>query len=601
MPVGAAKIGQKSHRHEDCVWKDEIVKEAFLIKSTLKLKKYLEIREKNTIFAPNKACNKNMSQLLKSFLVLCATIISFASCNKHILDIPVLPDQDIVVMYENDVHCATEGYAKFAALRSEYEAQTPYVTTVSAGDFVQGGVMGTLTNGEGVTKIMNNVGYDIVTPGNHEFDYGMEQMYHLLNDCLDATVVCANFCHYPSMEVVFRPYTIKEYGKVKVAYIGLTTAKTLTSTSPSNFQDAGGNRIYDFMDDRLEEQTTRMVETARSEGATYVVLITHLGDGVVPGCKNALDIIHKTQGIDVVLDGHYHSVINDSLVANGEGKMVHYTSTGTKFQHMGVLTIGKTGNISTRLVKTATYDKTDAGVQAFVDEVNDEVSAIGDYVIGHTDFDLSVNDADGKRIVRNQESALANFVADSYMDLFDTDVALINGGGLRESLKAGDITYNNLLAVTPFSNTMCSATITGQQLLDGLEHSYYLLPNESGSFIHVGGMRLSIDISVQAEFVKEDGLFVAVAEGSPRRVSDLEIYNKATGQYEPVDPSRTYTVASSNFILRELGCSGAFRYAKPDVDLGITDVEATVMYLRDKLRGSIPSNYSSPEGRIVIH
>ncbi len=536
-------------------------------------------------------------------IALAISAMTFTSCNDSVGDTetPILPHQDIVVMYENDVHCATEGYAKFAALRSEYKAQTPYVTTVSAGDFAQGGIIGTLTNGEGVTKIMNKVGYDIVTPGNHEFDYGLKQMFHLLNDCLDATVVCANFCYYPSMELVFKPYTIKEYGPVKVAYIGLTTANTLTSTAPSNFQDAEGKRIYDFMNNQLATQTNQTVQKARSEGADYVVLIAHLGDGPVPDCKNALDIIHATQGIDAVLDGHYHTVIRDSLVANAAGEMVHYTSTGTKFQNMGVLTIDKTGSISTHLVETATYDKADAEVQAFVDKINDEVLAAGNYVIGHSDFDLSANDAEGKRIVRNQESALANFFVDSYMDLFGTDVAMVNGGGLRTGLKAGDITYNNILAVTPFGNTMCSGTITGQQLLDGLECSYSLLPYESGSFIHVGGMRLTIDLSVQPQLIKDaNGLFVAVAEGSPRRVSNLEIYNKQTGQYEPMVPSHTYTVASSNYILRELGCSGAFRYAKPAEDLGITDVEATIKYLRDKLQGIIPSNYSSTEGRIVI-
>lgn len=514
--------------------------------------------------------------------------------------IPNLPNQNIVVMYENDVHCATDGYAKFASLRSEYKAQTPYVTTVSAGDFVQGEIIGTLTKGEDLIKIMNKVGYDIVTPGNHEFDYGVDQMYHLLNDCLDATVVCANFCHYPSMETVFKRYTIKDYGTTKVAYIGLTTAKTMTSTPASNYQDAEGNLIYDFMNDQLEAYTNRLVEEARSEGATYVVLIAHLGDGIVPNCKNALDVIHKTKGIDVVLDGHYHTVINDSLVANAEGKMIHYTSTGTKFQNMGVLTIDATGNICTRLVETATYNKKNAEIQAFVDKINEEASAAGNYVIGHTDFDLSINDADGNRMVRNQENVLGNFVADSYKEIFDTDVAMINGGCLRESLKSGDITFNNILAATPFNNAMCSGTITGQQLLDGLEYSYSLLPYESGSFVHISGMRLSIDLSVETKFVKEGGLFVAVAPDSPRRVSNLEIYNKATGLYEPMDPSRTYTVASSSFILRELGCGGAFRYANPDADLGVTDVETTVKYLRDELKGIVPSRYSSTEGRIVI-
>ena len=543
-----------------------------------------------------------MKSLIKFILLIGTVAMLFGSCTNDDIQIdpvPSEPQHNIVVMYENDVHCGVDGYAKFAALRSEFQAQTPYVTTVSAGDFVQGGDVGSMTTGAGIIDIMNYVGYDFVTLGNHEFDYGLERMTYLL-DKLNATVVDANYCHLPSKELIYKPYYIKEYGNVKVAYMGLTTPSTLTSTSPLKFMDENGNRVYDFMRDELDEQTNRMAAQARSEGADYVVLLSHMGDIKGLNYETSIELIGHTKGIDVVLDGHSHSVIHDSLIANAEGKMVHLTSTGTKFQTLGVLTIDTLGYISTKLYDTEKYDKVDEGVKQYVDKVRTEASAAGNVVIGHTDFTLSIFDTDGKRIVRQQECGIANFVADSYREMFDTDVAVVNGGGVRVDIKAGDITYNDIFNVTPFGNLLCSGTITGQQLLDALESCYSVLPNESGDFAHISGMRLKIDTSVKAELVIEDGIFVEVAEGSPRRVSDLEILNRATGQYEPVDPSRTYTIAGNNYMLRDMGNDGAFRYTQCDPDLGVTDAEVTVQYFRDKLQGAMPERYTAPEGRISI-
>lgn len=543
-----------------------------------------------------------MKSLIKFILLIGTVAMLFGSCTNDDIQIdpvPSEPQHNIVVMYENDVHCGVDGYAKFAALRSEFQAQTPYVTTVSAGDFVQGGDVGSMTTGAGIIDIMNYVGYDFVTLGNHEFDYGLERMTYLL-DKLNATVVDANYCHLPSKELIYKPYVIKEYGNVKVAYMGLTTPSTLTSTSPLKFLDENGNRVYDFMRDELDEQTNRMAAQARSEGADYVVLLSHMGDIKGLNYETSIELIEHTKGIDVVLDGHSHSVIQNRLIANAEGKMVHLTSTGTKFQTLGVLTIDTLGYISTKLYDTEKYDKVDEGVKQYVDKVRTEASAAGNVVIGHTDYTLSIFDTDGKRIVRRQECGIANFVADSYREMFDTDVAVVNGGGVRVDIKAGDITYNDIFNVTPFGNLLCSGTITGQQLLDALESCYSVLPNESGDFAHISGMRLKIDTSVKAELVIEDGIFVEVAEGSPRRVSDLEILNRTTGQYEPVDPSRTYTIAGNNYMLRDMGNDGAFRYTQCDPDLGVTDAEVTVQYFRDKLQGAMPERYTAPEGRISI-
>ena len=533
----------------------------------------------------------------------CVLALFLGSCADNIesnIDlVPTEPLHNIVVMYENDVHCGVEGYAKFAALRSEFQAQTPYVTTVSSGDFVQGGDVGSMTSGEGIIDIMNKMGYDFVTLGNHEFDYGLERMTYLL-DKLSATVVDANYCYASSKQLIYEPYAIKEYGNVKVAYIGLSTPSTLTSTSPLKFMDGNGNWKYGFMNDELDEQTNRMAEKARSEGASYVVLLSHLGDKKIQSYDSSIDIIKRTRGIDVVLDGHTHSIINDTLIANADGKMVHLTSTGTKFQNMGVLTIDMQGNISTKLYATESYGKLDQDIWQYVEKVREDATAAGNVVIGSTDFKLSIYDADGKRLVRTQECNIANFVVDSYREVFGTDIAILNGGGVRSDIESGEITYNNIFNVTPFGNQLSSGTITGQQLLDGLEVCYSLLPAESGGFSHVSGMRLTIDTSVKAEIIDDNGVFVALAEGSPRRVSNLEILNRATGNYEPVDPSRTYTIASNSYQLRDMGCNGAYRYTVCDPDLGVTDAEVTVQYFRDKLKGVMPARYAATEGRITI-
>lgn len=533
----------------------------------------------------------------------CSLALLLGSCSNDIdpiIDpIPAKPQHNIVVMYENDVHCGIDGYAKFAALRSDFLAQTPYVTTVSSGDFIQGSDVGSMTTGEGIIDIMNKVEYDFVTIGNHEFDYGLERMSYLLH-MLTATVVNANYCYVPSKQLIYEPYAIKEYGNVKVAYLGLITPSTKTSTSPMKFMDENGNWKYGFMGDELDEQTNLMVEKARSEGANYVVLLSHLGDTKISTYENSIELIKKTRGIDVVLDGHSHSIINDTLIANADGKMVHLTSTGTKFQNMGVMTIDTLGNISTKLYDTELYDKENPDVKQYVEKIKDDATAAGNVVIGTTDFKLSVYDDDGMRIVRKQECGLANFIVDSYREMFGTDIAVLNSGGVRADIEAGEITYNSIFNVTPFGNQLCSGTITGQQLLDAFELCYSLLPGENPNFAQISGMRLTIDTSVNAELIMDNGLFVAVAEGSPRRISNLEILNRTTGNYEPVDPSHTYTIAGSSYQLRDLGNNGAYRFTKCDPDIGVTDAEVTVQYFRDKLKGVMPAQYAAPEGRITI-
>lgn len=535
------------------------------------------------------------------FLIAIGLAFCFISCeanttNNKTIDIPTTP---IIVIYENDVHCAVEGYAKLVGLREQYRLSTPYITTVSCGDFSQGDVVGSVSKGENIVEIMNKVNYDVVTLGNHEFDYGMDQMFRLASN-LEATIVNANFRDLRTNELLFSPYHIISYGDVDIAYMGLTTTTTVTSVSPKTFQDNEGNFIYDFFYDDFYVNAQKHIDAARKSGADYLVLLSHLGDMNKGEHVNSIELIKRTKGIDVVLDAHDHHVIPDTLINNLIGNPVLLTSTGTKFENVGVLTLSTEGYFSSKLVSTQVNDAiVDEEIQIFVEDVKQKALADGMHVIGFSEVDLSIYDEFGNRIVRNQETNIGNFCADALRKVINADVAMVNGGGIRADLLKGEITYNDLLSVFPFNNTICTATITGQQLLDALELSVFNLPEENGNFMQVSGMKFEVDLSVPTSIVlDENSLFLHV--GKTRRVRNLYIFDVESGKYEPIDLNRIYTLASFDFQIKNLGSMGIFRYATLKEDNLGQDAEVLASYIELFLAGKIGNEYKYLEDRIVI-
>ena len=513
--------------------------------------------------------------------------------------LPVMPDAPITIVYENDVHCAVEGYARLVAVRDSVKRETPYVATVSCGDFVQGGLVGSLSQGEYIVDIMNRADYDVVVPGNHEFDYGMEQL-HRLTERLSATVVCANLRDLRTERPVFAPYHIIRYGQTDVAFVGLLTTSTLTSTSPLTYQDSTGRVVYTFMKEQFYTEAQRQVDAARAEGADYVVVLAHLGDIPEDDHPTSLALIAGTRGIDAVLDGHSHSTIADTVVCNKEGRPVHLSSTGTELEHIGLLTIGTDGSIATRLLP-AEGRQGDAQMQAYVAELEKKASESGLHVVARNTVTLIAIDEEGNRLVRLKEMPLGNLCADAFCHVLGTDVALINGGGIRTDMPMGEVTYNDLLAIFPFGNTACTATLSGQQLADALEVAVRLLPVENGSFMQVSGMRFSVDPQVPSPVtLDDDGLFTHIPPTAPRRVSHIYIRNRESGEYLPLDPERIYTLASFDFVLKELGCDGILRHATIVKDnLGL-DAEILATYIGQYLGGTIGEPYDKTEGRISI-
>ena len=273
----------------------------------------------------------------------------------------------IVILYDNDVHCAVDGYPKLVALRDAMLDSIEFVTTVSCGDFSSGGVIAASSEGELVVDIMNKVGYDVVTLGNHELDYGMEQFFSLA-DALNAKVVCANLKNVQTNEYPFPAYHIVNYGDVDVAYLGFTTTSSGTVMS---LCDENANPLYSFMRDEFYDNAQMFIDEARSRGAEYVVALSHLGDtkqiGDIP---NSTSLINKTNGLDAVIDGHDHHVIEQRWVMNKDGEPVLLTSSGVSFENIGVLRIAPDGSLSSRVINIKSDTSlVDVPTRQFVDSI----------------------------------------------------------------------------------------------------------------------------------------------------------------------------------------------------------------------------------------
>jgi 2',3'-cyclic-nucleotide 2'-phosphodiesterase (5'-nucleotidase family) len=530
-------------------------------------------------------------------LFFVATIL--CSCSNHHERVRDLPTQPIVILYDNDVHCAVDGYAKLVALREQLNNEGNYTTTVSCGDFVSGDIVGTVTKGEAIVNIMNRTGYDVITLGNHEFDFGLPHILSL-TEALDATTICANFRSTTNEEPTFSPYEIISYGDVDIAYIGLTTTATATLVSNDTFKDEEGNVLYDFAHKNLYETTQHYVDQAIAEGADYVVALAHLGDVSQGGHINSVEMITNTRGIDVLIDGHDHHEIEQRLVKNSDNEDVILTSSGTKFHNIGVITLSTDGKFTSTLMPTAELTEIDADVQSFTDSIKQEALKAGERVIGHTDFPISIKGPNGKRIVRNSEANIGNLCADAIRHGTKAEIALINGGGIRASIDAGDITINDCFKVFSFNNTVCTAAMSGQQILDALEFGARATPAEVGGFLQVSGIRFDINLVTSPVVLDEKGMCSHIAEGE-RRVANVEVLDSTTGEYRPIELDRIYTVGSFEYLVSGKGDAGVLQYATlKEGQLG-QDLQMLADYIENTLGGVVSERYRKAEGRIFQH
>ena len=500
---------------------------------------------------------------------------------------------DIVILYENDVHCAVEGYSKLAAMKNELQQTHKYVGVVSGGDYIQGSSLGAISRGEYIIELMNLVGYDAVTLGNHEFDFRLDRLQELV-DMMETKPVCCNFQEIGEDTSYFDPYKIVSYGDVDIAYIGITTPSTISSSSPAQFKDENGNYKYSFNPTTLYEVVQKNIDAAEAEGAEYIIAISHIGyaeDEIYGDLEDVEDLIKNTDGLDVVLDAHSHSVIEGIEITDKEGNEVLLSSTGTKFENIGKLTISN-GEITTELIKTEDYQGADPDVDAKLNEINGEYATLGERKVAFSQVDLITHDADNNRLVRTSETNLGNLCADAVRYAMDADVGYMNGGGLRAAIQNGDITFNDLLSVFPFNNTVVLAEVSGQTLKDMMEMAVMSWPAEDGSFPHLSGITFSVNTAIPSSVVVNE-LEEFVEISGEYRVYDIEVFDKETGKYEPLSLSKTYTLAASNYFLLEYG--SGMKMLEDAVILqndGTLDVEALERYIVEELGGVVGKEFA---------
>ena len=503
---------------------------------------------------------------------------------------------DIIILYENDVHCAVEGYSKLAAMKNELMESYTNVGVVSVGDFVQGGTLGAVSKGEYIVNLMNKVGYDAIALGNHEFDYQLPRLNEL-NAMSNTKFISCNFQKIGEDKSYFEPYTIVSYGNVDVAYIAITTPETINSSSPAQFKNDKGELIYTFNESKLYDIVQTNINAAETAGADYVIALSHIGYDESGNLADITDVIENTDGFDVVLDAHSHSVIEEKVIKDKSGDDVLLTSTGTKFEYIGKLTI-KNGAFDTELVEVESYTKTDPVVDAYITEINENYAQLGNRKIGESKVEFITHDKDGNRLVRNAETNLGNFCSDALRAMTGADMSFVNGGGLRAPMEAGEVTFNDIFSVFPFNNQIVTAEISGQILIDFLEMAVMNYPEEDGSFPHMSGVTFSVNKSIPTSVkVDANGFFEKV--DSAYRVYNVKVLDKTSGEYKALDPNGKYVLAGFNYFLLDFGGGMTmFKDAKILDAEGTLDVELLENYIVEHLGGVIGEEYAEVKPNI---
>ena len=477
---------------------------------------------------------------------------------------------EVTILYTNDVHTYIDKqapeltYAAIAALKQSYQNAGKKVLLVDAGDHVQGTAYGSMDQGASIIELMNAAGYDAATPGNHEFDYGMDRAKELMRDA-DFPYLSCNWVDLRTNLRVLPEIKVFVRGGVRIAFVGITTPETFTKSTPAYFMNKAQTKyIYDILGGEDGQKLYSAVQKAVDKAkclADVVIGLGHLGVDPSSSPWTSEEVIAHTTGFDAFIDGHSHTVMENKQVADASGRMVTLTQTGSYFANVGEMTIAPDGTISTRLVST--YDQEDVAVAAeqaawvnTVDDMLGEKIAVADTKFYITD------PATGKRRIRSGETNLGDFVADGIYTYFNEveqlhcDIAIMNGGGIRSDEDAGYWTFKTCKQVSPFGNVACLMSVTGKQIQDALEFAARFAGaegKENGGFLQVAGATYEIRTDIPNTVQTDDkNVWIGSATGIPR-VQNVKIYDRANGTYVPLDENKTYALAGMNYTLRNLG------------------------------------------------
>ena len=518
----------------------------------------------------------------------------------------------VMILFTSDIHCGVNegfGLSGLYQIRKSMEKQGYEILLVDDGDAIQGETIGLLSKGESIIKLMNKMHYDVAIPGNHEFDYGMDQFFKLVDEA-DFPYISCNFTR--NDELVFDPYTIKEAGNIKIGFVGVTTPRSIITSNPKFFQDEKGELIYGFKQDetgkKLYDAVQKAVDDVRAQGADLVYLVAHLGNEEKARPWTYADVIANTNGIDVVLDGHSHDT-EQVVMKNKDGEEVVRSAVGTKMNCIGYSRISPEGKIEKTDIWTWENKESasalfgiDNKIQKKVDAAEEETEKDLGVEVGETEAELTIDDPVAKDshkipfpVIRCAETNLGDFCADAFRAQGGTDIGICNGGGIRRSIDKGKITMKELISMFPFNNDTCVVELTGQQILDALEWGSRAVPGENGGFLQVSGLSYEIHTYIDSTCKADESVFFKGVEGE-RRVKNVKVGD------QDLDPEKTYTVCGTEYVLLDKG-DGYSMFDGAEVlnrNLKI-DLQIIVDYISD-LGGVIGEQYADPygQGRIVI-
>ena len=557
--------------------------------------------------------------MMEKIVLICFLIIQVNNFlfSKRNLEYSSDSSDDIIILHLNDVHCGVNdniGYDGFVLYRDELYKNNPNIISIDVGDHIQGGTLGSISEGSAIINIMNKVGFDVAILGNHEFDYGIDQLSKL-GENITSKYISSNFCYKKNKTSIFNPYKIIEKGGKKIAFIGVLTPLTFSKTYLSTLRDSNGDAIYDFLTgnnvqelyDRVQENVNK---ARKEEGADYVILLTHIGIELEQYTSD--ELLSKIENVDAVLDGHTHLIYNITK-KDINNKNIHISQTGTKLQSIGKLIIKNDGTIISEIIqdipepsdKSNAIKLTRGGKEIWVNkDMNNFINSIFNIyedelniLYGSSEYDLLIRPegtTDSHFIYcRYQECTVGNLLADAFKSAGKSDAAIVNGGGVRSSINKGDLTRSQIMAVAPFFNNLIVKMLPGQCILDALEFGVSKHPTSSGGFPQVSGISYYIDTSLNSKVETDShGLFLKIT--GKRKVTNVKING------EEIDPNKNYSISMSDFIGN--GGDGYTMMAKYEVfkEGLLTDTDAIAYYIKNDLKGIIPAEYKNFQGRINL-
>ena len=510
-----------------------------------------------------------------------------------------------VILHTNDVHGAIQDYAKVAALKADYEARGADVYLVDAGDFSQGSVYVSLNKGADAITMLNAVGYDYVTLGNHEFDYGAQQLADNLKKA-NFDILCSDVLDANGDPAADRAITSEVAGSgLKIGFFGLATPETKTKANPALIKG-----LTFLSGEALYKCAQEDIDWLKGQNVDVIICLTHLGVDKESQPNTSYDLYKNTTGIDFIIDGHSHTVMTKG--PNGEP----IQSTGTALANVGVIIIDNdTKKIEEnklvpiwheekkdgKPVTVYDYTKEDAAVAAAAKAIMDPIDAAYGEVFAKSAVDLNGAKAPGNR---TEETNMGDLITDAMMWAIKTKapsvdmtnaVAITNGGGIRAAIKKGDITKKDINTVLPFGNTLAVVYVKGSELLEALEASTYCTPEAVGGFPQFAGMEVELNIAPKYDKnAKEYPGSEYFGPKSINRITIKSINGKA------FDPNATYAVITNNFMAAGGDTYYAFAAAKEQFDTGLPLDEILMEYITTELNGVVGEQYAKPQGRLTI-